>query len=142
MSILRSLEHKRCRLLWLQMDSIAEDEAPEEAGPMTAALANLSRQFSHSSSGKSSLGRRHGSRFSLSRFSNSRQRSRLGPQQRPLIQKQGSHEGGLSHQQLGSEAAAAEPSHAAEGGQPRQGGAKQVTSDVGNRVCVHLLSSP
>ena len=99
---------------------------------MTAALANLSRQFSHSSSGKSSLGRRHGSRFSLSRFSNSRQRSRLGPQQRPLIQKQGSHEGAMSHQQPGSEAAAADRGHAAEVGQHRQEGAKQVTLHVAN----------
>ena len=125
-----ALRHTRCDLLWLQMDSIAEDEAPEEAGPMTAALANLSRQFSRSSSGKSSLGRRHGSRFSLSRFSNSRQRSRLGPQQRPLIQKQGSHEGALPPQQPGSEAAAAELGHAAEVGQPTQGVGRQVTLDV------------
>ena len=130
MSVLRLPGHTRCHLLWLQMDSIAEDEAPEEAGPMTAALANLSRQFSRSSSGKSSLGRRHGSRFSLSRFSNPRQRSRLGPQQRPLIQKQGSHEGALSHQQPGSEAAAADRGHAAEVGQPRREGAEQVTLDV------------
>lgn len=105
---------------------------------MTAALANLSRQFSHSSSGRSSVGRRHGSRFSLSRFSNSRQRSRLGPQQRLLIQKQGSHEGVLSPQQPGSEAAAAERGHAAEAGPPRQEGARQVTKSVS----VHLLSSP
>ena len=105
---------------------------------MTAALANLSRQFSHSSSGKSSVGRRYGSRFSLSRFSNSRPRSRLGPQQRPLIQKQGSHEGALSHQQPGSVAAAADQGHGDDVGQPRQEGARQVSlnlADVSMCTC-------